>query len=203
MDNNKQKAILKAATSVFLEYGFSAATTDVIQRAANVSKKTMYSYFPSKESLFISVIENECAVMTKEYKSIQLDGNIEKTLTDLGKAYLELVLSSTAIALYRVVIAEAPKFPEIGRQFYLSGPTVIYEKLMDYLDKAANNGEINIQSVGVASASALFMNMVRGEAQLEYLTHPHNAKPSLVQIDQWVKIAVKTFLSAFMQNLNK
>lgn len=38
---DKSVAILDAATTVFLTHGFSAATTDMIQREAGVSKKTM------------------------------------------------------------------------------------------------------------------------------------------------------------------
>jgi len=194
--DDKQQAVLEAATSVFLAHGFSAATTDMIQREAKVSKKTMYACFPSKESLFIAVIERECAVLTKSFKAIHVNGDIAKTLTDLGTSYLQLILSPTATALYRVVIAEAPRFPELGRRFYMAGPKVIYEKLAEYLSEATKNREINIQAIGAPSASTLFMNMVRGEAQLEYLTHPQT-KPSAVQIDQWVKLAVETFLSAF------
>lgn len=194
--NDKQQIVLKAASSIFLTHGFSAATTDMIQRESGVSKKTMYACFPSKESMFIAVMEHECATIAELFKAIHVNGNISKTLTELGTSYLQLILSPSASALYRVIISEAPRFPELGHQFYMTGPKVVYEKLAGYLTEAAKNGEINIQSIGASFASTLFINMVRGEAQMEFLTHPH-AKPSEVQIDQWVKLAVETFLSAF------
>jgi AcrR family transcriptional regulator len=41
--------------AVFLANGFSAATTDMIQQAAGVSKSTVYSHYPNKEALFAAV----------------------------------------------------------------------------------------------------------------------------------------------------
>jgi hypothetical protein len=38
--------------------------------------------------------------------------------------------------------------------------------------------------------------MLRGEGQMESLTHPQ-ARPSAAQLDQWVALAVTTFLRAF------
>ncbi len=196
MYNDKQQAVLKAAASIFLTYGFSAATTDMIQRESGISKKTMYSCFPSKEAMFIAVMEYECAVIAELFQAIHANGNISQTLMQLGTAYLQLILSPSASALFRVIIAEAPRFPEIAHQFYMTGPKGVYEKLAKYLNEAAKNREIDIQSIGDSAASILFINMVRGEAQLECLTHPE-ARPSAVQINQWVKLAVTTFLNAF------
>ena len=40
----KQLTVLLAASDVFLEHGFSAATTDMIQQRAGVSKATVYAF---------------------------------------------------------------------------------------------------------------------------------------------------------------
>jgi AcrR family transcriptional regulator len=194
--SSKQELILNAASTIFLIHGFSAATTDMIQKEAGVSKKTLYACFPSKESLFISVIEYQCNLIAQSFNTICANGNIHKTLTDLGKLYLQLILSSSTLDLFRIIIAETPRFPEIGHRFYKAGPKVIYERLAGYLTEAAKNGEIDIHSIGASTASSLFISMLRGEAHLEALTH-HKSSPSEVQIDQWVKIAVETFLTAF------
>lgn len=194
--NSKQELILNAASTIFLTHGFSAATTDMIQREAGVSKKTLYACFQSKESMFISVIEYQCNIIAESFNTICANGNIHKTLTDLGKLYLKLILSPSALDLFRIIIAETPRFPEIGHRFYMVGPKVVYERLAGYLTEAAKNGEIDIHSIGASSASTLFLSMVRGEAHLEALTH-HKSSPSQVQIEQWVKIAVETFLTAF------
>ncbi|MDR0673663.1 MAG: TetR/AcrR family transcriptional regulator [Zoogloeaceae bacterium] len=195
--NDKELAVLSAATRVFLEHGFSAATTDMIQREAGISKATMYACFHCKEALFIAVVERECAVMTQAFEAIQMSSSgIASTLADLGATYLRIVLSPTLMALFRLVIAEAPRFPELGRRFYRAGPSVVCEKVAACLTDAARNKEIDIQSIGAGAAAALFLSMLRGEAQLECLTHP-DTQPSAAQMDHWVQTAVTAFLAAF------
>src|SRR3546814_12224602 len=62
--NAKALTVLRAARNVFLTHGFSAATTDMIQREAGVSKSTVYAHYANKEALFTAVIEAECASFT-------------------------------------------------------------------------------------------------------------------------------------------
>jgi AcrR family transcriptional regulator len=195
--NDKELVVLNAATSVFLAHGFSATTTDMIQREAGVSKATMYACFPNKEALFAAVIERQCAKMTATIQAIEASpGNVAKMLTDIGMSYLQIVLSPAGLALFRVATAEAPRFPELGRRFYLAGPKAVTSLVAVRLSEAAQAGEINVQATGIEAAAGLFISMVRGEGQLESLTHP-GSQPSAAQMDHWVQLAVTTFLGAF------
>src|SRR3546814_490726 len=69
--NAKALTVLRAARNVFLTHGFSAATTDMIQREAGVSKSTVYAHYANKEALFTAVIEAECASFTKTVHGIE------------------------------------------------------------------------------------------------------------------------------------
>jgi AcrR family transcriptional regulator len=194
----KSMAVIKAASEVFLAHGFSAATTDMIQKQARVSKATIYSCFPTKEALFAAVIESECTAMSQAVAAIEsAPGELSRTLTDIGLSYLGILLSPPALALIRVIVAEAPRFPELARGFYLAGPKAISRMIASKLEEAASRGEIDVHVIGVEAASNLFLSMLRGEAQLECLTHPH-AQPSAEQQDRWVRFAVFTFLGAFV-----
>lgn len=53
-----RQSILKTAEEVFLEKGFSATTTDEIAERAGVTKKTLYSYFPSKVALYVNMFDD-------------------------------------------------------------------------------------------------------------------------------------------------
>lgn len=193
----KQQVILDAAASVFLTHGFSAATTDTIQRAAGVSKKTLYACFSSKEAMFMAVIERQCASMDATIRSIKpATGDISRTLTDVGRAYLDIVLSDIGVALFRVVVAEAPRFPQAGRHFYLAGPRAVTMMVADLLSEASRAGDIDIHAIGAETAASLFIGMVRTEGQLECLLHP-GSKPSAENLDRWVRLAVDTFLGRF------
>lgn len=201
--NEKALRLLQAASRVFLAHGFSAATTDMIQREAGVSKATVYGYYPNKEALFVAVIEAECATFARTVRDIRFQpGTLRKTLVALGRAYLEILLSPTGLALYRVVMAEAPRFPQLARTFYLAGPRVIASMLMEQLTHAAQAGEVDVSAVGLDNAASLFSSLVRGEAQMQCLAHP-DATPSAAQVDQWIDLAVTTFLCAFGRSPDK
>ncbi|MEC5342928.1 TetR/AcrR family transcriptional regulator [Brenneria populi] len=203
VDNKKALQVLDAATSVFLTHGFSAATTDMIQRKARVSKSTMYACFSNKEAMFAAVVERECSAMASTIKAIDTaPGNIAGMLTEIGMSYLNIVLSPSGLALYRVAVAEAPRFAELGRLFYQAGPKIVTGLVIDRLNEALKSGEIDVQSTGVEGAAALFISMVRGEGQLEALTHPES-RPSVAQLEQWVDRAVKVFLAAFAPGKNQ
>jgi AcrR family transcriptional regulator len=196
-ERSKECRVLEAATRVFLTHGFSAATTDMIQREAHVSKATVYACYPNKEAMFAAVIENECTAMTASIKAIDTSpGNIAKTLTHIGLSYLQIVLSPAGLRLYRVAIAEAPRFPALGRQFYLSGPKTVITMVVEILKNAQEAKEIDIRTIGVEAAATLFISMIRGEGQMEVLTHPHSL-PSVIQMEQWVERAVTTFIAAY------
>lgn len=195
--NTKALTVLNAARNVFLTHGFSAATTDMIQREAGVSKSTVYAHYANKEALFTAVIEAECTSFTNIVRGIDFQqGKLRETLTILARAYLDIVLSSSGLALFSVVIAEGPRFPELGRAFYLAGPQVMKMIVSDHLANAAATGEVDLGEIGLDTAASQFINLVRSDPQLQCLTHPE-ATPSSAQIDQWAKATVVTFMRAY------
>src|SRR3546814_16376561 len=80
----------------------------------------------------------------------------------------------------------------LARTFYLAGPQVMTAMVAEQLANAAASGEVDLGEIGRETAASLFNNLVRGEPQLQCLTHP-DAAPSSAQIDQWANAAVVTF----------
>jgi len=196
-DARREDKILSVAAELFLAHGFSETTTDMIQRAAAMSKATLYHCFPNKEAIFAAVIARECQKLAESMPDIDMRvGPIEASLSQLGRAYLKIVIAPTTLALFRVTVAEAPRFPRLGQLLYRSGPKRIIALIGDKLREAVANGELDVQSVGLDEAAHLFCALARAEAQLECLTHP-DARPSAARIDQWVRLAVVTFMRAF------
>jgi AcrR family transcriptional regulator len=169
----------------------------MIQQAAGVSKATVYARYATKEALFHAVVEAECDRFLGTVRALEIRSRqLPDVLAALAQAYLRIVLSPDALALYRVVVGEAPRFPALARHFYLVGPhgfNVIVER---HLAEAAARGGVDFSSVGLETAAVLFVNLVRGEAQMQCLTHPGSV-PSLAQCDQWTAAAVTMFVRAF------
>lgn len=54
----RRNEIMAAARAVFARKGFNVATLDDVADLAEFGKGTLYNYFPNKEALFISVLED-------------------------------------------------------------------------------------------------------------------------------------------------
>lgn len=67
----KEKQIVDAARKLFYKFGFKKVSMDEIAREAGVTKKTVYTYFSSKEELFKYFIQEELDNMKKIVKDIE------------------------------------------------------------------------------------------------------------------------------------
>ncbi|EJH0145560.1 TetR/AcrR family transcriptional regulator C-terminal domain-containing protein, partial [Salmonella enterica subsp. enterica serovar Mbandaka] len=141
--------------------------------------------------------EIECERFLQKVHKIKISGkDIYDKLFKIARTYLDIVLSENGLALYRVVASEAPRFPELGRRFYLAGPEKINNIVEEILQQAESKGEISLGGIGRNAVASLFVNMVRGEPQIQCLMHPKSST-SAAQRDQWAKDAVNAFLLAF------
>lgn len=193
----KAYIVLRAARKIFFTHGFSAATTDMIQREAAVSKSTVYAHYPNKEALFVAVIEAECKALAETMHAIKFQaGKLQETLTALARAYLNIVLSEAGLSLHRIIVAESARFPALARNFYVAGPNVITRMIAEHFASATASGELDLGPLGVDEAARMFINMVRSEPQLLYLAHPHSPPPQK-QVDRWIKVVVETLMRAY------
>ena len=194
----KARQILHAARDVFLAHGYGAASTDMIQRAAGVSKSTLYTYYPTKEALFTAVIEAECRTYARTLSEITFERrDLAESLKRLGESYLGMLLAPSALGLYRIVVAEAPRFPALGKLFYAAGPDHVKRRLTDYLKRISAEGYLSVSDP--AKASGHFLALLRGELQSRALfgTSPVPGRPAIVQN---VASAVRWFMAAHGQS---
>ncbi len=179
----------------FLEFGFEGASMDEIVRRAGVSKGTVYNYFSDKEALF-------CAVMLREFENragemledAEQANGIEPILTAIARRYLTMILSPETQAIFRVMVAEAPRFPEIGREFYASGPNRVIKRLKTALDQACKAGELTIADTETAAHQ--FVELCRADLFYKIILCVET-KPTKRRIDKIVNSAVGTFMAAF------
>jgi TetR/AcrR family transcriptional regulator, mexJK operon transcriptional repressor len=143
LDEERLTELLDVAAEVFISEGFSAASTNEIARRANSSKTTFYSRFPTKERLFLAVIERRMNdIFQQVAASLPEEPPVEETLRNFGSALIGFFLSKEQVALVRMVSMESAKFPELGKRFYELGPKRGEETLAAYLAKQAEKGRV-------------------------------------------------------------
>lgn len=100
-------ALLRAAGRVFAEHGFHRATLEAVAAEAGVSKGALYHYFPSKEQLFLALLEDrlgaglsdiEAVIAERGSHSEQLGAAIETFLRRVNRdpRWLPLLLEFLA-----------------------------------------------------------------------------------------------------------
>jgi len=117
----KREAIVQAAVRLFLRDGFERTSVDAIAYEAGVSKRTIYNHYGDKENLFLSVIGDAYDALLAAFGQL-----IDQHLTDVsGDAVEENIIafacdaaltaarSSDRAAVLRLMMSEAPHFPEL------------------------------------------------------------------------------------------
>jgi TetR/AcrR family transcriptional regulator, mexJK operon transcriptional repressor len=148
----KYAQVLEGAREVFLADGFEGASVDTIARAAGVSKATLYSYFPDKRLLFMEVARHECCRQADAAVDlIDVKAPPRQVLTIAATRLLDFFLSEFGQRVFRICVAECDRFPELGREFYRSGPELVHDRLMAYLRIAVERGELAIDDLDLAA----------------------------------------------------
>jgi AcrR family transcriptional regulator len=163
--NEKADRILAAARTLFLQHGYGETSMDAIARHAAVSKATLYSHFDSKAALFAALIVTECRRLSDAIGQRALDQpDIRDALLQVAHDVSNLLCSGDGLTMYRIVVAEVPRFPELGEVFYDSGPTIMIDRIANILSRAADRGLLEIVDPRIAAIQ--FISLIRGELQL-------------------------------------
>ena len=191
----KWDQVLEGARKVFLRDGFEGASVDDIVREAGVSKATLYSYFPDKRLLFLEVAKTECAAQSDAaVAQVEASGDIREVMTTAAKRMVRFFMSDVGLQVHRIVVGESQRFPEIGREFFESGPARVHAILRQYLQKAVEDGELEIDDIDLAAdqlpelcKAGLHLKMVLGLREA----------PTEEEIDRVIDGAVDMFLARY------
>ena len=191
----RRQSIIDVARDVFLSEGYAAASMSEIAARVGGSKGTLYNYFPSKEALFAAFMEAECqfeAVMAHEINAAD-DGDVAAALSLVGGRLLRFVLSDKVLAIHRLVMAEAPRFPELGRTFYDTGPRKGLTLLCEHLDRWMDQGRL--QRADPFRAAEQFADVLKSGLHQRRLWSVET--PSEADIDRNVVEAVEVFMARY------
>lgn len=193
----KQAAILKAALAAFSEFGYDRTTIDYVAQQAKVSTATLYKHFSSKADLF-------GGIMAQVWQSDQISSTPippelppQAALMQIGQDYARLLNSPSIQPLFRVIIAEAPRFPELGTELYYKGKEPFLNRLEVYLQSQVAAGSLSIADVAIATRQ--FLGMIN-----DIIFWPRflimNLKIDENEVENVIVNAVATFLARYGVN---
>jgi AcrR family transcriptional regulator len=132
----KRASILQAARPILLRDGLGGATLDRVAAEGGIAKMTLYRHFPSKEALFVGLVTSMCEYMREGIEnapSTDVDRPPADRLAGELRAFTSALVEPDALALYRLIVAEGWRLPELARVFEQSGMRVIRQRIAKLL----------------------------------------------------------------------
>ncbi|MEM9633327.1 MAG: TetR/AcrR family transcriptional regulator [Pseudomonadota bacterium] len=118
----KRRAIMSAARDVFRSEGFVLANMDRIAAEAQVTKQTVYRYFPSKIELFEATLKFMGESSEEHFMKHLENPDTRKALHEFARGFVQFHLSEEHLETFRLLVAESGKAPEITKAFFSVGP---------------------------------------------------------------------------------
>jgi TetR/AcrR family transcriptional repressor of mexJK operon len=195
----KRRAILDAATTLFLRNGYRGTSMDEVAALAKVSKQTVYKGFSDKEALFseivIGAVDDAGDPVHDEVLKLEDSGDLEADLRALARQLLRRVMQPRILQLRRLVIGEAGRFPELGRTFHEQGPGRTIAALATVFEGLAARGALQVDDPQLAAAhfNWLVMSIPLNQAMLLGEDEP----PAPAKLNRYADAGVRAFLAAY------
>jgi AcrR family transcriptional regulator len=183
--------ILDVATALFLDDGFGATSIEAVARGAGISKRTFYHRFGGKEALFEAVVRRLVERWTPPFDVALLAApGLEETLRRAAEHILSGALTREGLALHRMVIAEAPRFPGLARILHEIGAAAGTERIGRRLQQSAAAGEIKPVDFRFAAEQFITMVVTGPRRRALGLGTPLNQ----AELRRWIDDTVELFL---------
>ncbi|WP_406155194.1 TetR/AcrR family transcriptional regulator [Streptomyces sp. NBC_01023] len=190
----KREAITTAATELFLDRGYDGTSLARIAEAAGVSKSTLFKQFPTKAALFEAIVTESWQRDAGDTAARPQPGDLRSGLTAIGHRYADLIGQPRMTGLFRIVIAELPRFPELGRMQFQLGKLPYFASVQHYLESEHEAGNAHVPDT--ESAANQFLGMIAN-----YVLWPRMLltgwNPTASDTHNTVEEAVQTMLARY------
>ena len=156
----KRAEILRAARPILLRDGLGGTTLDRVAAEGKISKMTLYRHFSNKEALFEGLVTAMCEYMREGLENAPpaLDEPAAKRLADELRAFTSALIEPDALALYRLIVADGWRFPDLSRVFDQSGMRIIRRRIAQLLESggvpANKSGQVAAEVVAMVLGDA-------------------------------------------------
>jgi TetR/AcrR family transcriptional regulator, mexJK operon transcriptional repressor len=185
--------ILDIATELFLAEGYGATSIERVAQRARISKRTFYHRFPDKAALFGAVVHRIIQRLRPPAGTPLYDGgSLEDILRRLARLALRAALAPMALALSRLMIAEAQRFPELAAIAAREGSRAeAVREIAALLQRAARAGDLAIDRPEFAAAQFLELVITLPQRRALGLGEPM----SEAQLEAWADDCVNLLLN--------
>jgi TetR/AcrR family transcriptional repressor of mexJK operon len=141
----RHAVLLETAIRLFLVRGLDTVSVDEIAKQSAVAKRFIYGRYRDKSELFVAAIEHAFADRLDVLHALKLPhGRAAHGLLAFGRTLLDIVLQPEAVALHRLFISSAPRFPDLAKLFIARNRHRFVGEIARVLNHYADKGEIEL-----------------------------------------------------------
>lgn len=142
--------ILEAAFEEFVQKGYAATRLEDVAARAGVTKGTIYFYFENKEQVFIAMVREFSRPLHGQ--ADEFAASSSSTAPEFLRAYLcylyhILATDPRSREIFRLLIAEASRFPELIDEHHQNFIGPVVRRLRQSLEEGTAKGEIRSSSI--------------------------------------------------------
>ena len=190
----RRQAILETAAETFHERGFEATTMSEVASRLGGSKATLYSYFDSKEVLFVTVmLEKAKAHVSPVIEAFSGSPDIEKAVRRFALEYLSLILEPEILATKRMCLAQADRYG-FGQRIYEEAIKPAWTAIAARLEAAMNAGQLYRSDPWTA---AMHLQGLCEAGLVHQCLNGCRAPPTRSEITQTARAGADAFLRAY------
>jgi len=120
-ENEARTRLISAARELFFKHGYSAVSTDMLAREAQMSKSTLYAVSGTKAEIFSDVILQETKRYTRDMATMPTHGEAYlEAFADYGCAFLDLISDPDIARFERLMLSRATEDKVSAKLFYES-----------------------------------------------------------------------------------
>ncbi len=145
----KRQEILSCALILFGERGYDGVTMDDIASGLHTSKATIYQYFSGKAELFSQILQNSSFNLSaKGLSSGGPERDVRQAILEVGRSYLAIGDSPERTAIFKTVIRDSARYPELGTLYYEQGINLAYNNIIEYINSYCLREQIPFKNIG-------------------------------------------------------
>ncbi|WP_353474086.1 TetR/AcrR family transcriptional regulator [Salipiger sp. H15] len=163
MDHETREGlVLDAATQMIAERGLEDASVAAIARQVQMSKRTIYTMFDSREALLGACFARIGQRLFRSRDSGNADAPLEERLRHLLTLNEEPSLNEAPLELLRAVITSAPTYPKLACSILETGALSLRNHIARELSEATEAGELALDPADCDAAAEMLMDMAFG-----------------------------------------
>jgi TetR/AcrR family transcriptional repressor of mexJK operon len=187
----RHRALIDAATELFLKDGLNGTSIEAIAERAGVAKRFIYARYADKSELFVAAISRFVEEKLSPLRNFEVpEIPVEAALYEFGRKLLGLALNPEPLLIYRTLVIEASRFPNLARLFIERNRERAFGGLMHLLSTYAKRGEIVLEDPQMTAEH--FFILVVGIPQRFALI---GMREDEEQAERRLKAAIRLFLA--------